>query len=118
DVFADLQSHASADARREAIVEARPDTRVGDLLGKGFQVGPAVSHARRHRTGHGDLGDVRGPEHRLDHTRDAAAKDAMRTRIFRVHRRVVDRLPGRLAIGLRVVVDVAIANGGDRAPEV
>ena len=41
----------------------------------------------------------------------------MRTRVFRMHGCRVDRLPGSVALGRRVVVDVAIADGGDRTPE-
>ncbi len=34
-----------------------------------------------------------------------------------MHRRVVDRLPGCLAFRGGVAVDIAVADGGDRAPE-
>ena len=37
--------------------------------------------------------------------------------IFGMHRRVVDRLPGCLAFGGGVAVDIAVADGRDRAPE-
>jgi hypothetical protein len=39
----------------------------------------------------------------------------MRAGIFRMHRRVVDRLPSRLTIGGRVAVGIAVANGCDRS---
>src|SRR5215510_16152317 len=42
----------------------------------------------------------------------------MRARIFRMHWRVGNRLPSRFAFGRRIVVDIAIANRSDRAPEV
>ena len=48
----------------------------------------------------------------------AAALDAMRARVFRVHRRVGDRLPSCLTISGRVAISVAVANGRDRPPEV
>ena len=57
-------------------------------------------------------------EHRLDHRGDGGAADAVCARIFGVHRRVVDRLPGGVEFGCRVVVDVAVADRRDRAPEV
>ena len=40
-----------------------------------------------------------------------------RTRIFRMQRRDVDGLPRRNTFCRRVVIDVAVANGGDRTPE-
>src|SRR5262249_39193 len=45
------------------------------------------------------------------------ALDAVRTWVLGVHRRVVDRLPGRIALGGRVAVDVTVADCGDRSPE-
>src|SRR6516162_10555535 len=99
-------------------MEARPDPRVRNLFGKGPHFGPAVGYAGRRPAGHRNLGDICSSEHRLDDSRYGAAEDAMRARIFRVHRRVVDRLPGRLAIGARVAVNIAIANWRDWSPDV
>src|SRR5260370_1096810 len=42
----------------------------------------------------------------------------MRTRIFRVHRRVVDRLPSRLTVSGRVAINIAVANCRYWPPEV
>src|SRR5260370_25415888 len=117
-VFTDLKPHIGPDTSREAIVEAGPDASIRNLFGKGRHVGPAVGHAGRGGARHRDLGDVHGSERRLDDRRDGAAEDAMCARIFRMHRRVVDRLPGHLAICGRVAINIAVANRGDRSPEV
>src|SRR4051812_2719790 len=42
----------------------------------------------------------------------------MRAWIFRMEWRVVDRLPGRVTLRIGIVVDIAIPDGRDRAPEV
>src|SRR5260370_3729736 len=57
-------------------------------------------------------------ERRLDDTCDGPAQNAMRARVFRVHRCVGDRLAGWLTIGGRVAIDIAVANCRDRPPEV
>ena len=41
----------------------------------------------------------------------------MCTRVFRMHRRRADRLPGGVPFGGRIVVEIAVANGSDRTPE-
>ena len=46
DVFADLEPHSCADAGREAVVEACPDTGTRDLIGERRHVGKAMGHAR------------------------------------------------------------------------
>src|SRR5262249_7820564 len=58
------------------------------------------------------------PERRLDDASDAAALDAMRARVFRVHRCGAERLPGRLPLGGRIAIDIAVAYGRDRPPEI
>src|SRR5712664_4825468 len=99
-------------------METGPDPGIRDLFGKGRHVGPAVGHAGSGRASRRDFGNVLGSERCIDDTRDATAEDAMRARIFRVHRRVVDRLPSRLTLGGRVIVNIAVANSGDWPPEV
>ena len=47
-----------------------------------------------------------------------AALDAMGAGVFRVHRRIGNGLPGRITIGGRIAIDVAIANCRNRSPEV
>src|SRR5215813_4295909 len=42
----------------------------------------------------------------------------MRTRVLRVHRRGVDRLPRWIAISIRVAINVAVANCCDWPPEI
>src|SRR5262245_54299078 len=42
----------------------------------------------------------------------------MRARVFRVHRRVVDWLPSRLAFRDIVAINIAVTDGSDWAPEV
>ena len=73
-----------------------PDASICNLFGKGGHVGPAARDTRCGRACHRDLWNFSGPKRRLDDTRDRTALDAMRTRVFRVHRRVRDWLPGRL----------------------
>src|SRR5437868_996104 len=99
-------------------METGPDAGIGNLFGEGRHVGPTVSYAGCRRTGYRDLGDVGGPEHRLDGTRDGAALDTVRARVFRVHRRIGDRLPSCVTIGGRVAIDIAVANGRDRSPKI
>jgi hypothetical protein len=41
----------------------------------------------------------------------------MSTGVFWVHRRVVNGLPSGITFGRSVAVDVAVTDGGDRAPE-
>src|SRR5882672_5684851 len=99
-------------------MEAGPDASVCNFFGIGRHVGPTVGYTRCRRAGRRDLGDVEGSERRLDDTRDAATQDAMRARVFRMHRRWRDRLPGCLTIGIRIAVDIPVANCRDRSPEV
>src|SRR6266849_1157575 len=99
-------------------MEAGPDASICNLFGKGCHVGPTVGDAGCRRACNRDLGDLSGPKNRLDDTRDAAALDAMRARVFRVHRRVGDRLPGCHNIRGRVAIDIAVTNCRDRPPEV
>src|SRR5258705_5232182 len=99
-------------------METGPDASICDLFGKGRHVGPTVSDAGCSWAGRRDLGNVRGSERLLDDTRNGAAQDAMRTRVFRVHRRSAYWLPGCLTIRGRVAIDITVANGRDRPPEV
>src|SRR5437870_3419851 len=99
-------------------MEAGPDASICNLFGESRHVGPAVDYAGCRRASHCDFGDVHGSERRLDNTCDGAAKDAMRARVFRVHRRVVDRLPSSLTVSGRVAINIAIANCRDWPPEV
>jgi hypothetical protein len=62
-------------------------------------------------------GDVATTVHRFDDSGHGRAYDAMRARIFWVRRRDVDRFPSRHPFGVRIVVNVPIANRGDRTPE-
>src|SRR5271168_876632 len=99
-------------------MEPGPDASICNLFGKGRHVGPTVGYAGCRRASPRDLGDVHGSERRLDDPRDGAAGDAMRARVFRVHWRVVDRLPSRLTISGRVAINIAVANCSDWAPKV
>src|SRR5262249_10790956 len=99
-------------------MEAGPDASIRNLVGKGRHVGPTVGHAGCGGAGHRDLGDFRGSEHRLHDTRNGAAEDTMRARILRMHRRIINWLPGRLTVGSRVVVDITVANSSNRPPKV
>src|SRR5437763_4502128 len=99
-------------------MEPAPDARIFNLFGKGCHIGPTAGNAGKRATVHRDLGDIYAPEHSLDDTRNRTALNAVGARVFRVHRRVEDRLPGCLTIGGWVAVDVAVANGRNRPPEV
>src|SRR6185295_14056005 len=99
-------------------MEAGPDAGICNFFGKDRHVGPTVGYARRRWAGRGDFRDVLRSEHCLDDTGDGAAQDAMRTRILRVHRRIVDWLPSCLTIGIRVGINIPVANCRDWPPEV
>src|SRR5258708_139113 len=99
-------------------MEARPYTGICNLFGVSRHVGEAVGYAGRRRACHRDFRDQSASERRLDDTRDGPAQDAVRTRVFRVHRCAGDRLPGCLTIGGRIAIDIAVANCRDRPPEV
>src|SRR5262249_25221882 len=117
-VFTDLEPHLRPDPGREAVMEAGPDARICNLLGERRQVGPTVGNAWCGRARRRDLRNVLAPERRLDNACDAAAQDAMRARVFRVHRRVGNRPPSCLAIRGRVVIDIGIANCRHWPPEI
>src|SRR5215813_4873086 len=99
-------------------MKSGPDASIRNLVGKSRHVGPAVAHVGCGGAGHRDLGYFCGSEHRLDDTRDGPAEDTVRARILRMHRRIIDWLPSRLTVGSRVVVDIAVANSGNRPPKV
>src|SRR4051794_12482092 len=98
-------------------MEARPYASVGNLVGKRRHIRPMVGHTGSGWTCHRDVRNVVGSEDGLDDTGYAAAQNAMGARILRVHRCLGKRLPGWLAICRCFAVDVAIANGGEGAPE-
>ena len=99
-------------------MEAGPDTSIGNLIGKCCHVGKAVGHARCSSARYCDLGNVLGSGRGLYDARDGAAEDAMRARIFRVHWRIVGRLPSCLAFREVIAVNITIPDGSDWAPEV
>src|SRR5947207_8029677 len=115
---ADVPPHVLPDAGREPIVEAGINARQGDLVRVRPNVGPAMRDAGRSRAGHADFRNVRTAQHALYDGRDGSAADAVGTWVLRMHRRIVDRLPGRIELGRRILVDVAVADRGDRTPEV
>src|SRR3981081_32185 len=104
DVATDLAAHILAYANREPVVEAGPNAGVRYLLIIGPNVGPAMGDARRGRAGHADFGNLGGTQRGLDGRCNGTADDAVRARIFGMHRRVVDRLPVRIAFSRRVVI--------------
>src|SRR6476660_5243195 len=99
-------------------MEAGPDAGVCNFLSKVRHVGPMMGYTRCRRACYCDLGNVIRPEHRPDYTCDAAAQNAVRTWVFRVHRRVGDRLPSGLAIRGWVAIDIAVTNCRDGPPEI
>src|SRR5262245_47979899 len=99
-------------------MKPRLNTGIRYLIGKGRHIRPAMSHPWSSWAGNRNLRNVFGSERRLDDARDSTAGDAMGTRKFGMHWRIVDWLPRRLAISRGVVVDIAIANGRDWAPEI
>src|ERR1700747_2009644 len=117
-VLTNLEPHVRPATGRETVMEAAPDACISSLLSKRRDVGPAVRDTWGRRACHGDLRNLIGSERRLDDTGDGAALDAMRARVFRVHRRVGDRLPGCVTISGRIAIDIAIANGCDRSPKI
>src|SRR5215471_231324 len=117
-VFTDLEARIRADAGREAVMEAGPDTSIRNLIGKGRHVGKAMGHAGCSSACYRDLRNVLSSERRLNDARDGATKDAVCARVFGVHRRVIDRLPSRLAFRDVIAVNIAVTDGSDRSPEV
>src|SRR4029077_18307826 len=99
-------------------MEAGPDASIRNFIGKGRHVGKAVGHAGCCGARYRDLRNVLGSERRLNDARDGATEDAMRARVLRVHRRIVDRLPSRFAFRDVVAVNITITDGSDWAPEV
>ena len=63
--FTDLLPHIRPDAGRKPEMESCPDAGVRNLVGKDTEVGPAVRDAGRGRTGHRNLGNVRGTKHSI-----------------------------------------------------
>src|ERR1700724_4799797 len=114
---ADLSAHVLADHCRESVVEARSDTGGSDLIRTGVEVRPAMGHAWCGCAGHRHLRNIVGAEHGFDCARKSRADDAMSTGVFWVHRRAVTGMPSGLTFGRSVAVEVALADGGDRAPE-
>ena len=99
-------------------MEAGPDARIGNLIGIGLHVGKSARYSGGRGACHRDLRDVVASEHRLDDPCHRTALDAMGAGLFRVHRRIGNGLPGRITIGGRIAIDVAIANCRNRSPEV
>src|SRR5262249_50061870 len=93
-----------------------PDAGLRDLVVVVANVRPSMRGAGRRRAGHADFRDIRRAELGLDGGGDGAADDAMGARIFGMHRRVVDRLPGCVAFGGGIVVLIAVAGRWGRAP--
>ena len=78
-------------------MKAGPDASICNLLGEGHRAGPTMGYTGGCRACHCYLGNVVSSEHGFDDARDAAAQDAMGARVFRVRRRVAERLPSKLA---------------------
>src|SRR5262245_53146706 len=100
----DLAAHVGADHRGEAVVDSSPDARVRRLGDVVVEARPAVRHARSGGRGELELGQRAAAEERFQHRTRSACDDAVRARIFRVHRGRAQRLPVRLAWRLRVAV--------------
>src|SRR5215510_3826730 len=118
DMPSDLAPHVLTDTGREPIVEAGIDACQRHFIGIGPNIAPAVGDARRGRARHRDFRNVRASQHGFDDRCHGGAADAVGARIFRVHRRVVDRLPSRVELGRSIVVNVAIADRCDRSPKI
>ena len=103
-ICTDFVAHLLADLGREAVVEAGPDARFGNFVGESSYVRPMVDNARRSRTLDRNIRNLRRAERRLHDAGEAGAFDAMRTWIFRMHGRDIDRLPTSVALGGRIVV--------------
>ena len=73
--------------------------------------------AGRRRRGQRELGQRPRTEEGLHHRSGRAGHDAVRAGIFRMHRRGPQRVPRGVALGLRIAVDIPVADGRDRPPE-
>src|SRR5882757_6784978 len=98
-------------------MEAGPYASVCNLVGKRRHVRPVVGYTGSCWTCHRDIRNIVGSECSLDDTSNAAAQNAMGTRILRVQRCLAEWLPGWLSICRWIAVDIAIANGCDGAPQ-
>src|SRR6516162_2785858 len=82
----DCASHPCADAGREAVMKAGPNTGICHFVAKRRHIRPAMSDAGSPCADDSDLRNVFASECRLDDAHDSTAHDAMRAGIFRMHR--------------------------------
>src|SRR5260370_35755258 len=114
----DFVPHVLSDVDRKMVMEARPNTRFRDFIGQGPQIGPAVGYSRCGEAGHREFRHISRAEDSFPHVGDRARHDTVGARIFRMHRRVVDRLPGSIPLDLGIPVEIAVTDSGDRTPEI
>src|SRR5580704_18637503 len=100
-IFADLPPQRRADAGREPVVKPCPDSRVCHLRREVIKVRPAVCYAWCGRAGERELRQ-RLTEGLQRHPRRATF-NAVSTGVFRMHGCIVERLPGRVTFGVRIV---------------
>src|SRR5258708_36886731 len=65
-VCTDLEPHIRADAGREAVMKAGPDTSIRNLLSQGSHIGKAMGYAGCSAARYRDLRDVLRSKRRLD----------------------------------------------------
>ena len=118
EVGGDLPAHVLADFQRVPEVNAAPDAHVV-MLGSHLRERPKLPlQLRIHEIRHRERDRRVGPEHRLHDADRHAGHDGRLRGILRVHRRRVLRRPAGIALGRLVAVLVAVADRGDRPPEV
>ncbi len=94
------------------------DARLRDLLREVADARPRADGAPRGRARRAEGGRGPGADVGLEHRAQGRRDDAVGARILGVHRRVDERRPARIPLGRAVAVHVAVADGGDRAPEI
>ena len=116
-ILADFVAHVLADLHRKAVVKPGQNTCLRALVGEG-------AHIVQRWTTPGNVGlsiETSGISALPKTVCTMLARPALEMQcahgLFRMRRRRADRLPSGIAFGSRIAVEIAVANGGDRPPE-
>ena len=94
------------------------DTRLRDLLREVADTGPRAHGTPDGRAGRAERGRGPGADLGLEHRPEGPRHDAVGARILGMHGGLDERRPARIPVGGAVAVEIAVADGGDRAPEI
>src|SRR6516164_3812933 len=90
----------------EACIDACQRNFIGDRV----HIGGLMHRSRRSRAADRYLWDVSAADHFLDYGGHRTTEDAVRTWIFWMQWCGVERLPGRIALGRCVAIDISVAD--------